>query len=57
MVEWEEDGDKVIVRRAGTFSSEDIHRALFADKRPEPHTLDELKEGLRRHIREKSAGH
>ena len=55
VLEWDEEGDKIIVRRSGTFSSEDIHQALFSKKPPEPRTLDELKEGIRRHIRERHA--
>jgi antitoxin PrlF len=29
ILEWEDEGDRVIVRRAGRYSSEDIHRAVF----------------------------
>ena len=29
VLEWEEEGNQMVVRRAGRFSSEDIHRALF----------------------------
>jgi antitoxin PrlF len=56
ILEWEEDGDKVIVRRSGQFSSEEIHRALFPRQAPKPRTLDEMKEGIRRRIRERYAG-
>jgi len=55
VLEWEEDGERVVVRKAGRFSFEDIHRALFA-KPPKPHKLEELKEGIRRHIKGKHAG-
>jgi AbrB family looped-hinge helix DNA binding protein len=55
MLEWDEDGDKVFVRRAGRYSSEDIHRALFPDGPPKPHTLEELKAGIGQYIREKHA--
>jgi antitoxin PrlF len=55
ILEWEEAGDKIVVRRAGTFSSQDIHRALFAGQSPPRRTLDELKEGVRRHVRERYA--
>jgi len=41
---------KADVRRAGHFSSGDIHRALFI-KTPKARTLLELKEGIRHHIR------
>ncbi len=30
VLEWDEDGERVIVRKAGRYSSEDIHRALFS---------------------------
>jgi AbrB family looped-hinge helix DNA binding protein len=54
VLEWEQDGDRVIVRRAGRYSSEDIHRALFA-KRPKRRTLAALKTALARHVRDKHA--
>ena len=54
VLEWEEEGDKVVVRRVGQYSFEDIHRALFA-KPPKPRTLEELKEGIAQHMREKHA--
>jgi len=55
VLEWEEDGDKIVVRRAGRFSSEDIHRRLFGTKPPRPRSIEELKEGIRRHARERYA--
>jgi AbrB family looped-hinge helix DNA binding protein len=55
VLEWEEDGDKMVVRRAGRFTSEDIHRALFPKKAPARHTIEEMKEGIRRRVRERSA--
>ena len=33
ILEWERDGDKVVVRRAGKYTFDDIHRALFGDKK------------------------
>ena len=56
MLEWEEDGGKIVVRRAGRFTCEDIHRALFGARTPKPHTDSELKEGIRRYMRKKHAG-
>ena len=55
ILQWEEEGGRIIVRRSGTFSSEDIHRALFPPQGPKKRTLDELKEGIRRHARERHA--
>ena len=54
ILEWEQDGERIVVRKAGRFSSEDIHRAIFA-KRPHRHTLGEMKEGIGRHLRKKHA--
>jgi len=34
MLEWVDDGGKVSVRRAGNYSSEDIHTVLFPDGPP-----------------------
>ena len=55
VLEWEDDGDKIVVRRAGRFSSEDIHRQLFGKKPPRPRTLSELKEGVPQYIRKRYA--
>jgi AbrB family looped-hinge helix DNA binding protein len=55
VLEWDEQGDQVVVRRAGRFSSLDIHQAVFA-KTPKPRSLDELKAGIRAHVRKRHAG-
>lgn len=55
VLEWEEDGGKMVVRPAGRFSSEDIHRAVFGTRTPKTRTLDELKEGIRRYARKRYA--
>lgn len=54
VLEWDEDGDKVVVRRVGRYSSEDVHRSLFVTP-PKPRTLDEMKEGVRRYVRRRRA--
>jgi AbrB family looped-hinge helix DNA binding protein len=55
VLEWEEDGGKMIVRRAGRFTSQDIHRALFGAKPPKTRSLDELKEGIGQDVRKRHA--
>src|SRR5260370_29477288 len=55
VLEWDEEGGKIVVRRSARYSSEDIHRAAFPDKAPNPHTLDEMKEGILKHVRERYA--
>ena len=34
VLEWEEEGDAVVVRKAGRYTSEDIHRAIFPRGHP-----------------------
>ena len=55
ILEWDEEGNKIVVRRAGRFSSEDIHRALFGQNSPRPHSVEELRDGLRRYVRRRHA--
>lgn len=55
ILEWEEDGGKILVRRAARFNFDDIHKALFGDRPPRPRTLEELKDGVRQHIRKRYA--
>jgi AbrB family looped-hinge helix DNA binding protein len=55
VLQWEEDGDRIVVRRAGRYTSADIQKAIFGSKKPTPHTLEELKEGIRTYIRKRHA--
>ena len=49
VLEWEEDGERVVVRRAGVHSSVEIHAALFPQGSPRK-SLVELKAGLPRAV-------
>ena len=56
ILEWDiEEGDRIVVRRAGRFSSEDIHQALFGDVKPEPKSDQELREGIHAYIQKRYA--
>jgi AbrB family looped-hinge helix DNA binding protein len=55
VLEWDEDGGTIVVRRAGRYSSEDVHRALFPKRAPKAKTLEQLKDGIRRHARKRHA--
>jgi AbrB family looped-hinge helix DNA binding protein len=55
VLEWHEEGDRVVVRRAGRYSSEDVHRALFPKRPPRPRTVEELKAGIRRYVKKRHA--
>jgi bifunctional DNA-binding transcriptional regulator/antitoxin component of YhaV-PrlF toxin-antitoxin module len=55
VLEWDEDGGQIVVRRGGQYTSVDIHRTLFSEGAPKPRTLEELKDGIRQYIRKKHA--
>lgn len=56
VLEWDDDGEKVVLRRIGRYTSEDVHRRVFPTP-PKPRTLAELKEGVRRYIKRRRASH
>ena len=55
VLEWDEEDGKIVLRRAGRYSSEDVHRALFPKGPPRPRTDEELEDGIRRSIRKRHA--
>jgi len=55
ILEWEEEGDAVIVRKAGRYSSEDIHRAIFPKGAPAQKKLEDYDDGVRRLMKDKHA--
>lgn len=55
LIEWDEEGGKLIVRRAAKYTMEDVHRALFPKPPSGRKTQDEMREGIRAHMRRKHA--
>lgn len=55
ILEWEEKGDAVIVRRVGRHTSEEVHAALFPDGSPRGKLPTSVKQGITQHIRLKHA--
>jgi AbrB family looped-hinge helix DNA binding protein len=53
ILEWDEQEQVVIVRRAGRHTSEEVHLALFPDGRPPAPT--NVKDGIRQYMRKKHA--
>jgi AbrB family looped-hinge helix DNA binding protein len=51
ILEWDEADGAIVVRRAGRYSSAEVHQALFPKRAPKPRTVEQLKEGLRRYAR------
>jgi AbrB family looped-hinge helix DNA binding protein len=54
MLEWDAQGEEVIVRRVGRYSSEDVHRALFS-RPPRRRSLTALEAGIVREMRRRHA--
>jgi AbrB family looped-hinge helix DNA binding protein len=54
VLEWDEEGEQVVVRRAGRYTSEDIHQSLFPQA-PASRTVADMKEGIRRHMKKRHA--
>jgi len=54
VLEWDQDGEQIVVRRLGLYSSEDVHKAVFK-RPPKGRTLDELNEGRRKYVRRRHA--
>jgi AbrB family looped-hinge helix DNA binding protein len=55
MLEWYDEHGNVVVRRAGSFSSSEIHQALFP-KGLKPKVPPDVKAGIRKYIRQRHAG-
>jgi antitoxin PrlF len=55
VIEWDDRGESIVVRKAGQFSFEDVHTTLFPKGPPRPRSLTELKEGIATHLRRKYA--
>jgi len=55
VLEWDEQNDEVIVRRAGRNSSAEIHAALFPTGAPTVRAAEQLKAGVRDLMRKRHA--
>jgi len=55
IIEWDEEDDAIVVRRAGKYSSAEIHARLFPHGVGTPRSLEELKEGIRAYVRRRHA--
>ena len=54
VLEWDEKSGEVIVRKAGRYTSAQVHEALFGGTgKPKPGM--DVKEGIRKHIRQRHA--
>lgn len=53
VIEWDQEGDTIVVRRAGSVTFEEIHRAAFGSEKPVPRTLDDIAQGLKTYIQKR----
>jgi len=54
VLEWDEQDDQVVVRRAGRYTSQDVHNALFPKKAPKGKPAH-VKDAIRTYIRKRHA--
>ncbi len=54
VLEWDERSGEVVVRRAGRYTSVQVHEALFGASHPRKPKVD-VKEGIRKYIRRRHA--
>jgi len=55
VLEWHEEGESVVVRRAGRYTFDDLHRALFPKGAPKARTVEEMNAGVRRYLKKRYA--
>jgi AbrB family looped-hinge helix DNA binding protein len=55
VLEWHEEGETIVVRRSSRYTSNDIHQALFPEQAAKRRTIDEMRQGIRQHVRQRHA--
>ena len=55
VLEWDEEDDQVVVRRAGRYTFADVHRVLFTEAPMSPGPTAEIKDGIRAYMRKRYA--
>jgi hypothetical protein len=55
VIEWEDDGGQIVVRRAGRYSSAEVHEEIFPYGVPAPKSADEIKAGIRANVKKRHA--
>jgi antitoxin PrlF len=55
VLEWVEDSGQILIRRAGQYSSAELNHALFPGGPPRERSIQDLKDGVRKAMRERHA--
>ncbi|MEI6452918.1 MAG: AbrB/MazE/SpoVT family DNA-binding domain-containing protein [Actinomycetes bacterium] len=50
VIEWDAEGETIRVRRAGKYTSEEIHRAAFGDKKPKALSVEDMDAAIASHL-------
>jgi antitoxin PrlF len=53
-LEWHEEGEEIVVRRVGRFTSAELHAAIFS-RPPRRRTLAQLRAGMKTHAKRRHA--
>jgi AbrB family looped-hinge helix DNA binding protein len=55
VLEWDQEGEHIVVRRSSRFTSDEIHQAVFSKRGPTHKSAGEMKDGIRRYVRKRYA--
>ena len=55
VIAWDDDSGRIVVRRAVTFSSSEVHEEVFPYGPPARRSAGDLKEGIRKHVKRRHA--
>jgi len=55
VIEWDAEGDRIVVRRAGRASSLEVHEAVFPYGVPARRSAEEIKAGIRANVKKRHA--
>jgi AbrB family looped-hinge helix DNA binding protein len=55
ILEWEEEEGKIVVRRLGRYTFEDIYKAVFADKPKKKVSVEDMNEAIGTYMRKRYA--
>jgi len=55
ILEWDAEGEVIVVRRGHRYSSADVHSTLFPEGPPPPRSLAEMEDGIRRQVKKRRA--
>jgi AbrB family looped-hinge helix DNA binding protein len=55
VIEWDDDDGRIVVRRAARYTSSEVHEEIFPYGVPDRKSPEELKAGIRAHVKRRHA--